>query len=363
LRVEGNIEIVINRLNQIISSQDEKKNSILFVGVTFLVNFITMNEPNQDLIWDLCFPHFFKKLLEISDRELLQYTSMLIYNCSCNSYTRRKILCSNGLDLLRTMLDKMTINGTAAEDNAFDWIYLIFKSSIEFIPSYYPLLNPANDKLSLSTEQFEILYLLEVTLENQENSLVVTPELAMFLLSEFMSTLNELNRGEKARDTVLKAIPIFVDIFGSITGSNSKDLNYQLTTKGLVHIIILFCKQLDKFNDTHTSSWFGMKTKLIRMIANLAYENSLAQDTVREEGGIPLVLESCIIKDSNPYMREWSILALRNLCLDNELNQQYISNLKAQGIPEQAQEEMNKLGVRMELGIDGKIKFFRQSKN
>jgi len=52
--------------------------------------------------------------------------------------------------------------------------------------------------------------------------------------------------------------------------------------------------------------------------------------------------------------------ALRNLCLDNELNQQYISNLKVQGIPEKAQEEMNKLGVRMELGIDGKIKFFRK---
>jgi len=146
-------------------------------------------------------------------------------------------------------------------------------------------------------------------LENQENSLVVTPELAVFLLSEFMSILNEFNRGERDRDTVLiQAITIFVDIFGSITGNSSKDLNYQLTTKGLVNIIILFCKQLNKFNYTNTSSWFGMKTKLIRIIANLTYENSLAQDTVREEGGLPLVLESCIIKESNPYMREWSVL-------------------------------------------------------
>lgn len=61
-------------------------------------------------------------------------------------------------------------------------------------------------------------------------------------------------------------------------------------------------------------------------------------------------------------MREWSILALRNLCLDNEKNQQYINNLKLQGIPPQAQEEMMKLGIRMELGIDGKIKFQQTKK-
>jgi len=129
-----------------------------------------------------------------------------------------------------------------------------------------------------------------------------------------------------------------------------------------VHITIIFCKQLEKFPSQQNSTWFGIKTKLIRILANLTHEDSLAQDTVRQEGGLPIILGSCIIKESNPYMREWSILALRNLCLDNELNQQYISNLTAQGIPQQAQEEMMKLGVKMELGIDGKIKFIRSNK-
>jgi len=348
----------MDQLNEILlSSNLENKISTLKIVVTLMVNFVTMNEQNQEEIWELCFTGFIQKLLALDqDRELLHFTCMLVYNCSCNSYNRRKALCTEGLDIFQHMLDKMSINGTAAEDHAFDWIYLIFKSSIEFLPSYYPLLK------HISAEQIQILHLLEITLEDHENSSLISEPLALFLLSEFNNILSEFNRGEKARDSVLSAIPILVEIMGSITSYKLNDLNHILTTKGLLNIIILFCKQLEKFAQHQNDTWFNIQTKLIRIITNLTYEDSIAQDIVREEGGIPVILNSCIIKDTNPYMREWCILALRNLCIDNEQNQEYISNIKAQGIPEQAQEEMIKLGVRMELGIDGKVKFTRANK-
>jgi len=44
----------------------------------------------------------------------------------------------------------------------------------------------------------------------------------------------------------------------------------------------------------------GFKSHLIRLIGNLCYKNKDNQDKVSELDGIPLILDSCSIDDSNP---------------------------------------------------------------
>ena len=65
----------------------------LKVGVTFLANFLTMNDKNQEHVWSLCFPKFFSDVLKLSqenhDRQLLSFLAMLIYNGACASKQRR----------------------------------------------------------------------------------------------------------------------------------------------------------------------------------------------------------------------------------------------------------------------------------
>jgi ataxin-10 len=74
----------------------------------------------------------------------------------------------------------------------------------------------------------------------------------------------------------------------------------------------------------------GYRSRLIRVAGNLCFRNTTRQDLVRDEGFIPLVLAHCNIDEHNPLIREWALVALRNLCEGNEANQQYIDAMRPQ---------------------------------
>ncbi|KAF1320295.1 hypothetical protein FI667_g12523, partial [Globisporangium splendens] len=78
---------------------------------------------------------------------------------------------------------------------------------------------------------------------------------------------------------------------------------------------------------------FGYRSGMIRAIGNLCFRHTRHQDIVREQGYLVLFLNHCNIDDVNPMVREWSLVALRNLCEGNEANQQYINALKPQSTP------------------------------
>jgi len=97
----------------------------------------------------------------------------------------------------------------------------------------------------------------------------------------------------------------------------------------------------------------GYKRELMRIVANLCYHNSRNQDEVRELGGLEIVLNYCNIDDKNPYIREWSLFAIRNLLTDNEENQELIKSLYVKGIP--ANPELKDLGLQVEI-VNGVIR-------
>ena len=55
-----------------------------------------------------------------------------------------------------------------------------------------------------------------------------------------------------------------------------------------------------------------------------------AQDAVREVGGLGVLLSHCNVDSSYPFLREWALLAVRNVCEGNEENQRSIEALKPQ---------------------------------
>ncbi|CAI5724883.1 unnamed protein product [Hyaloperonospora brassicae] len=74
----------------------------------------------------------------------------------------------------------------------------------------------------------------------------------------------------------------------------------------------------------------GYRSSLIRLIGNLCFRHTVHQDLVRENGYLPLFLSHCNVDEANPMIREWSLVALRNLCEGNEANQAYINALRPQ---------------------------------
>jgi hypothetical protein len=96
----------------------------------------------------------------------------------------------------------------------------------------------------------------------------------------------------------------------------------------------------------------------VRLVANAAYRHTGVQDTVRESGGLHAVLSHSGYDVANPLIREWAILAIRNLCEGNERNQAAIAELNVQGVANE-RELRQTLGVETTV-VDGKVKVTRQ---
>ncbi|GMF29060.1 unnamed protein product [Phytophthora fragariaefolia] len=105
---------------------------------------------------------------------------------------------------------------------------------------------------------------------------------------------------------------------------------------------------------------FGYRSGLIRVIGNLSFRHTEHQDLVREQGYLPLFLNHCNIDETNPMIREWSLVALRNLCEGNEANQEYINALRPQGMDAASNAALEKAKMRADIGEDGKVKLSKE---
>ncbi|XP_066245060.1 uncharacterized protein [Euwallacea similis] len=72
---------------------------------------------------------------------------------------------------------------------------------------------------------------------------------------------------------------------------------------------------------------FGFKADLVRLIANLCWKNQVMQDLAREAELIPVLLDCCNMDAKNPFIIQWAILAVRNICENNKENQLIIGSL------------------------------------
>jgi len=68
-----------------------------------------------------------------------------------------------------------------------------------------------------------------------------------------------------------------------------------------------------------------LKRDLVRLLAILCAQDRAVQDRVRLCGGIPIIMNLCVVDERNPYLREHAIFALHNL-LDGNLNNQAVVN-------------------------------------
>ncbi|EDW01531.1 GH21485 [Drosophila grimshawi] len=76
---------------------------------------------------------------------------------------------------------------------------------------------------------------------------------------------------------------------------------------------------------------FELKTLLVRCTANLLYENPANRGYCLDTQLLPTLLECTNMDARNPLMREWSILAIRNACINCPEAQQVIAGLTMQG--------------------------------
>lgn len=91
-----------------------------------------------------------------------------------------------------------------------------------------------------------------------------------------------------------------------------------------------------------------LKRDLVRLLGVLCHDVRAVQDRTRVAGGLPIVMNLCVIDERNPCgwslfishhsqppieifdldLREHAIFTLRNLLKNNQENQQFVHNLK-----------------------------------
>ncbi|XP_043478163.1 ataxin-10 [Leptopilina heterotoma] len=105
-------------------------------------------------------------------------------------------------------------------------------------------------------------------------------------------------------------------------------------------------------NDFEAHPAYGFKAGLVRLIGNLAFENEDNQNFIREEEGIPLLLDCCNIDARNPLIIQWVILAIKNLCSKNERNQEVIQECTKIGVVDSS--TLKEMGLTLHEEEDGK---------
>ncbi|XP_046388721.1 ataxin-10 isoform X2 [Ischnura elegans] len=76
----------------------------------------------------------------------------------------------------------------------------------------------------------------------------------------------------------------------------------------------------------------GFKRNLVRLIGNMAWKNKTVQNKVLELECVPLILDCCNIDERNPFITQWAIMAIHNLCDGNVEVQEVIWSLKREGV-------------------------------
>lgn len=68
--------------------------------------------------------------------------------------------------------------------------------------------------------------------------------------------------------------------------------------------------------------------EMVRLLALLAFHRPAVQALVAQLGGMAAVLQRCRVDERNPFIREWALLAVRNLSEGCEANQRTIAQIE-----------------------------------
>jgi len=344
-------------------------------GITFMSNFLTGNEKNQVHSWELFYPTFFVKSFTNArdDEGYLARMCMMLYNCSCKNPVYIEKISTSEDNLIIYLIDIMVLN--PKNEDLFLWTFYLINKSLTHLPTYYSKLKDemrADQTIDLpSKRQSTVLKLFRSAIE--EDSLIdqVEPHICEFLVELLINCFN-FERQRTQNDELMEVIISVIFILSWCSSQeNRPELKAVLIKKGLIHVSLKILERypakstpLKEFNTSKYKPEVpeqGMKSFLMEIIANLSFDNFECQELIRTEGGIPTILNHFIIDDHNPYLREWTILAIRNITQNNLENQNFISSLELQDVPQSAQQEFQSMGFETRVE-EGKLKITKQKK-
>ncbi|XP_078340877.1 ataxin-10-like [Crassostrea virginica] len=372
-KTQDNILPCIKKIKSVIASCKELKrgihksesesSTVLFrCIVQFIGNSIVGHPRNQQFVWDNLQDEL-SELLYYGDEKLTTYTCMIYHNCLRGLLNRE-----SSLDVVhcgKILCD--VVNSTVDQESE----YGLF--TVEDCLEVDGTLAEADPELSDN----EMLFVLEILIDNlkklppNSHEAPTSPHPSLgnlrYLVTQIVTHATSiLNVIEQKLETNPHIIAKQIEVLGLATSQNhlygdlQNEPDLLTTCLYLLHSIhrlgqsgdnifssVQKAREAEQVDVHHPA--FGLKKDIIRLLANLVHGHHENQDKVREMDGLPLILDQTNIDARNPYISQWAILAVHNLCEGNPENQKLLSDLRIQGV-------CNKSAVIEELGIEVELK-------
>lgn len=337
-------------------------------AVEFLVNFVTCNVDNAELVWRKAFPDILEKLLECDNQAAASAAAALVHNCIAIVPDRMTDVVriwfeadGDGKSLTRSLVQQMkNVSDNPEHVEKFSWSFMIIRRLIgaSLLENSFEALGPSLDKIMSSSTAFSehqetFLHILDAaTGKSAENpgadgndlAEIVIPENSLGFFGELLEAAMVKKNGDVLRaagsivgsvvivceDSVkldelrLRSVKVAVKVLHGLAGN--ENIGGEEAVRSSSDDII----KMD-----NAAALSGLRGAMIRTIAICCDLSKEAQDSVRKLQGIPLVLSALSYeKDSakNPFLREWAILSIRNLTLGNTENAEEISSYELAGM-------------------------------
>lgn len=101
----------------------------------------------------------------------------------------------------------------------------------------------------------------------------------------------------------------------------------------------------------------GLKTVLVRYLANVTFRDRRSQRALRESEALSALLCCCRDDDANPQLREWALFAVRNSAEGCAENQAFIAQLESAPRAVANADELERAGMEVRIDrVSGKVR-------
>ncbi|ORY95652.1 spinocerebellar ataxia type 10 protein domain-domain-containing protein [Syncephalastrum racemosum] len=359
-----------------LQNYEEQAILLLRVGTQAVCNMLTGNDLDLEKIWkewmrDADRGRLYCQLLNMNDETIMMSTLVLVLNCIKRSPERCRLMIKSktGRTMLYAILDDMDRLHSQEHNKNFELGYAIVSELMDnghFVDLYRSIesQDDAPGRLTM------LIKLLDSKIHADSSQgipgFMAHKELRKLakLVTQFchqgVAALEAAHQGDDADADTLSgtytSLVLVLQMTSSLLTRECADPEFSAMLgeeKALPAVIDL----LRHCETVQTTSFQYVKRDSVRLIGALCYHNRQMQDETREQGGIPLVLAQCKIDDANPYIREYAVLAIRNILEENDANQALIAELQ----PMQAVQtpELDEMGLETRLE-DGKVKIVKK---
>ncbi|TVU48600.1 hypothetical protein EJB05_08241, partial [Eragrostis curvula] len=321
-------------------------------------------EYHRAAVWDALFPEALREFAGIKDAGVLDPLCMVLDTCCSGEGGRGRLeeLCHDDLGL--PILVQVITNAFKVEHKE-EWLeWLLFKVCVEeqkFETLFRALCSnddvECSDSGEYNAKHAFVLGTLSKCLTNHPKEVTVSDSFALGVFNvhkHAVDTVDFTRRGSCSLPTGFPEIDVLgysLQLLRDICAWESPSSETQLPVDsllqtGLVKRLLKYLGELEPPSTIRKSMargqgdqqpalangkvcpYIGYRRDLVAIIANCLHGRKQVQDEVRQLDGIMLLLQQCVIDEENPYLREWGLLAVKNLLEGNEENQKEVSELE-----------------------------------